>query len=70
MLLKVPLTPSTGGTRKALCTSGLSDTQEGHYQRSDVVRCLAEQGVMLAVCQSQCGRTYAINAFTPVEDQP
>jgi hypothetical protein len=30
---------------------------------------LAEQGVTLAVCQSQCGRTYTINAFTPVEDQ-
>jgi hypothetical protein len=35
-----------------------------------VIRWLAEQGVMLAVCQSQCGRTYAINAFTPVEGQP
>jgi hypothetical protein len=31
---------------------------------SDVVRWLAEQGVMVAVCQSECGRTYALNAFT------
>jgi hypothetical protein len=37
---------------------------------SDVVRWLAEQGVMLAACQSECGRTYALDAFTPVEDQP
>jgi hypothetical protein len=28
---------------------------------------LVEQGVMLATCQSECGRTYALNAFTTVE---
>jgi hypothetical protein len=28
---------------------------------------LAEQGVMLSVCQSECGRTYRLSAFTTVE---
>jgi hypothetical protein len=42
--------------------------KESHYRRSDVVRWLAEQGVMLAVCQSECGGTYALNAFTTAED--
>jgi excisionase family DNA binding protein len=37
--------------------------KESHYRRSDVVRWLAEQGVTLAVCQSDCGRTYTRNAF-------
>jgi hypothetical protein len=31
---------------------------------------LTEQGATLAVCQSECGRTYTLDAFTPVEDQP
>jgi hypothetical protein len=29
---------------------------------------LAEQGVMLAVCQSECGGTYALSAFGTAED--
>jgi hypothetical protein len=41
--------------------------KESHYRRSDVVRWLAEQGVMLSVCQSECGRTYRLSAFTTVE---
>jgi excisionase family DNA binding protein len=37
--------------------------KESHYRRSDVVRWLAEQGVTLAVCQSECGSTYTRTAF-------
>jgi hypothetical protein len=37
--------------------------KESHYRRSDVVRWLAEQGVTLAVCQSECERTYTRSAF-------
>jgi hypothetical protein len=37
--------------------------KESHYQRSDVVWWLTEQGVTLAVCQSQCGGTYGRSAF-------
>jgi excisionase family DNA binding protein len=37
--------------------------QESHYRRSDVVRWLAEQGVTLAVCQSECDGTYTRSAF-------
>jgi excisionase family DNA binding protein len=41
--------------------------KESHYRRSDVVRWLAEQGVFLACCQSDCGGTYRLSAFTTVE---
>ena len=41
--------------------------KESHYRRSDVVRWLAEQGVFLATCQSDCGGTYRLSAFTTVE---
>jgi excisionase family DNA binding protein len=34
------------------------------YQRTDVLRWLAEQGLELATCGSECGRTYARSAFT------
>jgi len=37
--------------------------KESHYRRSDVVRWLTEQGVTLAACQSECGRTYTRSAF-------
>jgi excisionase family DNA binding protein len=37
--------------------------KESHYRRSDVVRWLAEQGVTLAVCQSECDMTYTLSAF-------
>jgi predicted DNA-binding transcriptional regulator AlpA len=40
--------------------------KESHYRRSDVVRWLAEQGVTLAVCQSECGSTYTRIAFKPM----
>jgi hypothetical protein len=33
-----------------------------------ILRWLAEQGVLLATCQSECGGTYRLNAFTTVED--
>ena len=37
--------------------------KDSHYRMSDVVRWLAEQGVTLAVCQSECGGTYTQSAF-------
>ena len=42
---------------------GYQTHKESHYRRSDVVRWLAKQGVTLAVCQSECGRTYTRSAF-------
>jgi excisionase family DNA binding protein len=42
---------------------GYQTHKESHYRRRDVVRWLAEQGVTLAVCQSECGRTYTRSAF-------
>ena len=69
-LLNVPLDTIDQWHQEGSGPPGYQTHMESHYRRSDVVRWLAKQGVMLAVCQSQCGRTYAINAFTPVEDQP
>jgi excisionase family DNA binding protein len=69
-LLNVPLDTISEWHKEGTGPPGYQTRKESLYRRSDVVRWLAEQGVMLAVCQSQCGRTYAINAFTPVEDQP
>jgi hypothetical protein len=42
--------------------------KESHYRRGDGIRWLADQGVLLAICQSECGGTYRLNAFTTVED--
>ena len=69
-LLNVPIDTIHKWHEEGTGPPGYQMHKESHYRRSDVVRWLAEQGVMLAVCQSQCGRAYAINAFTPVEDQP
>ena len=69
-LLNIPIDTVHKWHEEGTGPPGYQMHKESHYRRSDVVRWLAEQGVMLAVCQSQCGRAYAINAFTPVEDQP
>jgi hypothetical protein len=46
--------------------------KESHYRGSDVVRWwLAEQGLTLAVCHSDCGRAYTRSAFRPCQaDNP
>jgi hypothetical protein len=66
-LLNVPLDTIHQWHEEGTGPPGYQTHKESHYRRSDVVRWLAEQGVMLAVCQSDCGRTYALNAFTTVE---
>jgi excisionase family DNA binding protein len=48
---------------------GYQTHKESHYRRSDVVRWLAEQGVVLATCQSACGGTYRLNAFKTMEER-
>jgi hypothetical protein len=60
-------TRSISGTRKAQGPRVYEMHKESYYRRSDVVRWLAEHGVMLSVCQSECGRTYRLGAFTTVE---
>jgi hypothetical protein len=45
---------------------GYQTHKESHYRRGDVIRWLAEQGVLLAICQSECGGAYRLNAFTTV----
>jgi hypothetical protein len=68
MLLNVPLDTIDHWHQEGTGPPGYQTHKESHYRRGDVVRWLAEQGVMLAVCQSECGRTYALDAFTTVED--
>ena len=66
-LFNVPLDTIDEWHKEGTGPPGYQTHKESHYRRSDVVRWLAEQGVMLAVCRSECGRTYAIDAFTTVE---
>jgi hypothetical protein len=67
-LLNVPLDTINEWHQEGTGPPGYQTHKESHYRRSDVVRWLAEQGVVLAVCQSECGGTYALNAFTTAED--
>jgi hypothetical protein len=67
-LLNVPLDTIDEWHQEGTGPAGYQTHKESHYRRSDVVRWLAEQGVMLAICQGECGRTYALNAFTTVEN--
>jgi hypothetical protein len=66
-LLNVPLHTIHKWHQEGTGPPGYEMHKESYYRRSDVVRWLAEQGVMLSVCQSECGRTYRLGAFTTVE---
>jgi hypothetical protein len=66
-LLNVPLHTIHKWHQEGTGPPGYEMHKESHYRRSDVVRWLAEQGVVLSVCQSECGRTYRLSAFTTVE---
>jgi hypothetical protein len=66
-LLNVPLHTIHKWHQEGTGPPGYEMHKESHYRRSDVVRWLEEQGVMLSVCQSECGRTYRLSAFTTVE---
>jgi hypothetical protein len=67
-LLNVPLSTIHKWHQEGTGPPGYQTHKESHYRRSDVVRWLAEQGVMLAVCQSECGGSYALNAFTTAKN--
>jgi excisionase family DNA binding protein len=62
-LLNVPLNTIYKWHKEGTGPPGYQTHKESQYRRSDVVRWLAEQGVTLAVCQSECGRTYTRTAF-------
>jgi hypothetical protein len=55
-LLNVPLHTIHKWHQEGTGPPGYEMHKESHYRRSDVVRWLAEQGVMLSVCQSECAR--------------
>ena len=65
-LLNVPLDTIYEWHKEGTGPPGYQMHKESHYRRSDVVRWLPEQGVTLAVCQSECGRTYTRSAFETV----
>ena len=62
-LLNVPLDTIYEWHKEGTGPPGYQTHRESQYRRSDVVRWLAEQGFTLAVCQSECGRTYTRTAF-------
>jgi hypothetical protein len=66
MLLNVPLATIHKWHQEGAGPSGYQMHKESHYRRLEVVRRLAEQGVF-ATCQSDCGGTYRLSAFTTVE---
>jgi hypothetical protein len=66
-LLNVPLDIIHEWHEEGAGPPGYQMHKESHYRRSEVVRWLAEQGVFLATCQSDCGGTYRLSAFTTVE---
>jgi len=66
-LLDVPLDTIHQWHQEGTGPPGYQTHKESHYRRSDVVRWLAEQGVFLTTCQSDCGVTYRLSAFTTVE---
>ena len=66
-LLNVPLGTIHQWHQEGAGPPGYQTHKESHYRRSDVVRWLAEQGVFLAACQSDCGGTYRLSGFTTVE---
>jgi hypothetical protein len=66
-LLNVPFGTIHQWHQEGAGPPGYQMHKESHYRRSDVVRWLAEQGVFLATCQSDCGGIYRLRAFTTVE---
>jgi hypothetical protein len=67
-LLNVPLDTISEWHKEGTGPPGYQTHKESHYRRSDVVRWLADQRVMLAICQSECGGTYRLNAFTTLQN--
>jgi hypothetical protein len=67
-LLNVPLDTISEWHQEGTGPPGYQTHKESHYRRADVIPWLAEQGVLLTTCQSECGGTYRLNAFTTVED--
>jgi hypothetical protein len=67
-LLNVPLDTIFEWHKEGTGPPGYQTHKESHYRRGDVIRWLEEQGVLLAICQSECAGTYRLNAFTTVED--
>jgi len=67
MLLNVPPDTISEWHKEGTGPPGYQAHKESQYRRGDVLRWLAEQGVFLATCQSECGGTYGLSAFTTVE---
>jgi excisionase family DNA binding protein len=66
-LLNVPLDTISEWHQEGTGPPGYQTHKESRYRKSDVIRWLAEQRVLLATCQSDCGGTYRVSAFMTVE---
>jgi hypothetical protein len=66
-LLNVPADTISEWHQEGSGPPGYQTHKESHYRRSDVIRWLSEQGVLVATCQSNCGGTYRLSGFTTVE---
>ena len=66
-LLNVALDTISEWHKEGTGPPGYQMHKESHYRRGDVIRWLAEQGVLPTTCQSHCGGTYRVDAFTTVE---
>jgi hypothetical protein len=67
MLLNVPPATVHQWHQEGTGPPGYQTHKESHYRRVDVIQWLSQQGVLLAICQSDCGGIYRLSAFTTVE---
>jgi hypothetical protein len=66
-MLNVPLDTIYEWHKEGTGPPGYQTHKESHYRRGDVIGWLADQGVLLAICQSDCGGIYRVDAFKTVE---
>ena len=66
-LLNVPADSIYEWHKEGSGPPGYQKHKESHYRRAEVIRWLAEQGVLLGTCQSDCGGIYRLSAFTTAE---
>jgi len=66
-LLNVPLETISEWRREGTGPPGYQSHKESHYRRVDATQWLAEEGVLLATCQSDCGGISRLSAFRTAE---
>jgi excisionase family DNA binding protein len=67
-LLRVPVSAIYAWNRRGVGPPHYKVGRKLRYRKSNARNWLAEHLVSRAVCSSECGGTYRLNAFTTVED--